>query len=371
MKMYKKSREEVIRRLEELGQKVKEQFDRGENPKIEIPMRSLSNVYFDETDGLIKLKRDKKQFRSYYNVAHVKKFMQTLLVAKSIRNLLKEDKTMSIRQMFYVNRITIPGTKEDVFYEQKESDPIIEDIEVAIDVLRENLNIFADSKGLMAGDLKIIDHTTGDEIDLSKMGSAGYAIPGIVEPDKIEFVSNKAKYVLVVEKGAVWARLNEDRYWKKNNCILLTGKGQPSRAERRMVRRLHDELGLPVYVFTDLDPWGYYIYSVYKQGSINLAHFSEKCGVPDTKFIGFKVSDVKTFEMPKTGMFKMEKGDYKRLDEIKKYPWFKNRLWQKEIDDLKKFGWKIESDALVNKGIEFTANTYLPWKMKHPEDFLP
>jgi len=50
--------------------------------------------------------------------------------------------------------------------------------------------------------------------------------------------------------------------------------------------RLHEEHGLPVYVLVDNDPWGYYIYSVVKQGSINLAFESERMAIPKAKFIG-------------------------------------------------------------------------------------
>jgi hypothetical protein len=41
-------------------------------------------------------------------------------------------------------------------------------------------------------------------------------------------------------------------------------------------KRFEKELKIPIYVFCDMDVYGYYIYSVYKQGSINLAFFSEK-----------------------------------------------------------------------------------------------
>ena len=48
-----------------------------------------------------------------------------------------------------------------------------------------------------------------------------------------------------------------------------------------MLHRLHNELKLPVYCLLDNDPWGYYIYSVVKQGSINLAFESTRMAIPD------------------------------------------------------------------------------------------
>ena len=57
---------------------------------------------------------------------------------------------------------------------------------------------------------------------------------------------------------------------RKHNCIMTHGGGQPPRGVRRILHLLHHELKLPVYCLLDNDPWGYYIYSVIKQGSINL-----------------------------------------------------------------------------------------------------
>lgn len=359
------AKDELIKRLSGVGKKVYEELKQAENPKLSLPIRSLSNVYYDEDAGMIKLK-DATQDRYYFNIGQAKKFMQTMVMAERIKWLIEQEKTLSIRQLFYTLKHTIEGTQENTFDDQNtESDPVIEDIEVLTNILRENLNLFASSKGVLAGPMTIIDN--GDEIDLSKLGSAGYAIPGIVEPDKIQFKDCKADFVLVVEKDAVWSRLNEDKFWKKNNCLLLTGKGQPSRAERRILRRFQDELNLPVYIFTDMDPWGYYIYSVYKQGSINLAYFSEKSGVPNAKFLGFKMSDVEKYDMPKDAWIKLNEQDNKRIKQISEYEWFKSKEWQDELKSLKKFGHKIEQDALVMKGIEFTANEYLPTKIENKD----
>ena len=136
----------------------------------------------------------------------------------------------------------------------------------------------------MVGDITLID--SGDEIDCSRMGSGGYGIPSIVEPDVIQFKKCDAKFVLHVEKDTVWQRFNEDKFWRKHNCILTHGGGQPPRGVRRMLYRLHHELKLPVYCLLDNDPWGYYIYSVIKQGSINLAYESKRMAIPEARFLG-------------------------------------------------------------------------------------
>ncbi|CAJ35151.1 DNA topoisomerase IV subunit A [Methanocella arvoryzae] len=365
--MSKRS-QEIVNRLKGLGDSIISDIDAGKNPSLDIRMRALNNVYFDEQSGIIKLGND-QQKRFYFNLGQAKKFLQTLLIAKQIKILLEQDKpALSIRQLFYTLKHDIPGAGENTFDVQDESDPLIEDVELMVDALREELNLIATPNGVLAGPM-IVEDKTGDVLDFTKMGSAGGAVPPIVEDDFFHIKEMNADYILVVEKYAVWNLLNQEKFWKKNNCILLTGKGQPARAERRLLARFGEEYDIPVYVFTDMDPWGYYIYSVYKYGSINLAFFSEKAACPRAKYLGLSVKDVMNFDMPRSSWIKLNDEDHKRIAEISEYPWFKKDYWQKELTDLKKFGYKIEQDALVSKSIEFTANNYLPTKIENKDFF--
>ena len=154
----------------------------GQNPSYQIPTRALSNVYYDENSGLIRLGKS-KQKRQFLNLGQAKKFMQSLLIAERIKWLVDQNKTLSIRQLFYTLKHTIGDTNENTFDTQDESNPLIEDIEVLIDVLRENLNLIATPKGVLAGPIKIKDVKSGDLLNFKKMGSAGGAIPAIVEED--------------------------------------------------------------------------------------------------------------------------------------------------------------------------------------------
>ncbi len=359
--MTELTRDIIIQRLKNLGVDMNGAIEALKNPSMTMPLRTLSNAYFDEKDRLIKL-GDKTQTRTFFNVGQAKKFMQTSLVAAGIKQLLEQNKpAISTRQLYYILKHTIEGSKENTFDDQKtETDPVIEDVEVTIDVLREQLGLEATPDGVIAGPLVYEDMKTNDIINCAKLGSAGAAIPPNTENHVVNFKECSADYILVVEKFAVWNLLNQERYWKKNNCLLMTGKGQASRSARRLLARISKELKIPVYIFTDMDAYGYYIYSVYKQGSINLAFFSEKAGCPDAKYIGLKTKDIKRFDIPKTNWIEMNDLDYKRIKEIQNYDWFKNKAWQAELKALKDFKYKVESDSLVSKSIDFTSKVYLP-----------
>ncbi|MFH1978479.1 MAG: DNA topoisomerase IV subunit A [Candidatus Aenigmatarchaeota archaeon] len=356
-----------IEGLKRLGQGVVGQVGKKENPDVKLPIRALSNIYFDEKNNLIRL-GNKVSHRTYLNVAHTKKFMQTLMVAAECKKIIDQNVTTSIRDLYYALKHTIPNTKENTFEDQTESDPLLEDIEAALNTLREKLHLQADRKGYVAGDIRIKD--TGDTIDASKMGSSGWAIPSNVEPEKIEFKDCGAEFVLVVEKDAVWQRLNEDKFWKKHKCLILTGKGQPARGTRRLINRIQKELKLPIYVVCDGDVWGYYIYSVIKQGSINLSFLSDRLGTPSAKYIGLTTRDVDQYKLPKNVTIKLNAGDIKRAHELLNYRWFRPKPWQDEIQNMLNVGYKLELEALSAKGIRFISENYLPEKIKS-KDFLP
>ncbi len=351
----------TTQKLVKLAEDVVAQASAGRNPAVEVPTRSLANVRFNEKKRIIELGGD-KQKRLFFNVAQAKKFMQTFLVGAACRELIAEGKTTSIRDLYYLTKHTLGKTKQNTFEEQEESDPIIEDLEVTVDALREELHLFASNKGNLVGEITLVD--SGDTIDARRMGSGGWGVPSIVEADVIQFKRHEAKFVLLVEKDAVFRRLNEDRFWKKHHCILIHGGGQPPRGVRRLVHRLHDELSLPVYVLVDNDPWGFYIYSVVKQGSINLAYESMRMAVPRARFLGLSSFDKERFGLPDNVTIQMTEDDERRGKQMLAYPWFEQKPWRREIERMLKSGVKLEIEALSSMGISFITDEYLPKKLR-------
>ena len=270
--------------------------------------------------------------------------------------------------MFYLLKHTIEGTKEETFSDQNECDPVIEDLEVTLNSLREELHLYAQKRGDMVGPITLID--SGDEIDCTRMGSGGYGIPSIVEPERIEFKKCEARFILHVEKDTVWQRFNEDKFWQKHKCILTHGAGQPTRGVRRLLYRMHNELKLPIYCLLDNDPWGYYIYSVLKQGSINLAYESKRMAIPDARFIGLRSIDFERCELSDSVKITLNDSDIKRAKQIASYPWFATKkLWQKEIEKMLKNGFKLEVESLISKDISYVTETYVPERLRD-EDWL-
>src|SRR5262245_47733387 len=104
---------------------------RSKDPTLAIPIRSLANVAFNEKRGIIELGK-KKQARSLFNAGMAKKFMQTVLVADALAELQRANLTTSLREIYYRTKHTMKGSHENTFDGQNESDPLIEDLEVAL-----------------------------------------------------------------------------------------------------------------------------------------------------------------------------------------------------------------------------------------------
>ncbi len=344
------------------GKKLVTQIKRKENPTIALQTRALSNVNFNKKSKTLELGNNMTS-RQFFNTAHSKKFIQTIEVANVSRKLLDLDKNTSLRDVFYQVKRTIPGTKINVVDEQTETDKAIEDLELITGFSREQLHINANKNGSVSGEVIIEDK--GDKIDWSKLGSGGWSIPSNVE--NIKFQKVDAKYVLYMEKAAVWERLHEDKYWKKHNCIIMSSQGQTTRGIRRLLQRLGEEFNLPIYVLTDYDPWGFYIYSVIKYGSISLAHISGKMAIPQVKFLGIVSNDIEKYGLHKH-LIKLNDKDIARIKQIANYEWFsEDKRWQKEFVAMKKLKSKAEIQALSARGISFISEKYLPEKIKNKD----
>ncbi len=356
---------ETMDRLEALASKVIESASKARDPALDVPSRSLSNAHFNKKKRFIEM-GNRTNKRELFNLNQARLYMQTILAGSGCSKLLRQGKSTSIRGLYYMLKHTIEGTKEETFDTQDESDAVIEDLEVLAGVIREELHLAAENRGSMVGALQFND--SGDDIDCSRLGSGGYSIPSITEPERIKFKKCDAKFILHVEKGTVWQRFNEDKFWQKHKCILTHGAGQPPRGVRRLLYRMHNELKLPVYCLFDNDPWGYYIYSVLKQGSINLAFESQRMAIPDAKYLGLRSIDLERCDLKSNVTIKLNDQDRKRAQQIAKYPWFADKKpWQTEIKRMLDNGFKLEVESLISKDISYVTNTYVPERLANKD----
>ncbi len=350
-----KTREQVLGLLVDWGKKVADAILRGDEPMLEIPARTLSNTVWDPKRRMLLLGQEKVH-RRFLDLKEARKFMQTMLMLRLIVEAIRSDVYPTIRDLYYNGKHTISFKdplgkvhRENTWDEQSESNAVIEDIEVAAGTLREEMGVSADVKGKIVG--PIVVRSQGHELDASRFGETALSLP--VNVDGLEIVRVDASYVLVVEKDAIFQRLVREKFWEREKALLVTAKGMPDRATRRFVRRLNEEFGLPIYVLTDGDPYGWYIYSVYKSGSIKLSYESERLATPEAKFLGVTASDVDTYKISDQYVIAATDRDVKRAQELLRYPWFQNEEWKREISLFLKRRKKVEIEALSTHGLRF------------------
>ena len=373
--MAEKKRSSPVKRSEDqqaydrligLGKGMVSEVNSGTTPTFETSLRGKGNILFDN-EGYLKL-GDKKETRKFMNLGQARVFMQTISVANKLKQFIREDLHTSIRGLYYQLKFSLgDDLDESLFEEQSESNVLVEDLEVALGAKREDFHLTTDRKGVLAGNIKLVDKFGGEEIviDGTKQGRSGWMIPSDVD-NGMEIESVNANYVLVCEKDALWQRLNEDRFWQKEKAILITPKGQSSRGTRRLIRKLADR-GLPIYVFTDCDAWGWYIYWTLKTGSMNLAYLGKEFSIPNSRFIGVTMSDIEKYDFLKKLTINAKELDIKRAREMMGYPWIaRHPEWVKELKKVLETKKKIEQDALQGQRLTFVSE-YVKDKIEHNE----
>ena len=361
------ARKETIEKIENIAGNVYSRIEKDKAPTLSIPLRSLSNVQFNQEVGYFEI-RGKEKSRTL-SASTIKTFAQMLRMLALSKDLAQEDDEATKREAYYVSK----NWGDAKFAEQYESDSVMDDIEAMLKLNREAVGFTPEEKGGdVAGELVVIDKDfeTKKEIriDCTKFGSGAYSIPSKV--DDLRFDTD-AKFVLAIETSGMFQRLAKHKYWKKANCILIAMGGVPTRACRRFIRRLSDEKKLPVYVFTDGDPYGFAnIYRTLKVGSGNAAHINEFFCVPSAKFIGITPQDIVDYKLP---THPLKDVDIKRVkDAMKNDPFMKSHTkWQTAMKQMVSMKVRAEQQALAKWGLNFVIDKYLPAKMADQKTWLP
>ncbi|MDG2085533.1 MAG: DNA topoisomerase IV subunit A [Planctomycetota bacterium] len=360
----------TISSIENAADEIYKKILKRGKPAMRFPVRSLSNVSYDKRKGYLEIGKARKERTLTVNT--VKGFAQTLRMMGLSRDLVRSNDFATKRDVYYQSK----NWEDAKFEDQTESDTVMDDIEALFsvdDVSREQLRFVPDEHGgAVAGDLVVLDPDIEsgevERIDCTRFGSGAYSIPTSVEHLSFE---TKAKFVLAIETGGVFQRLQSHKFWKTANCILINMAGVPTRSTRRFIRRLSEQAKIPVYAFVDCDPYGISnIYRTLKVGSGNAAHINRFFCVPNATYLGVTPQDIIDYELP---THPLKDVDIKRAkDALKNDPFFKSKKsWKSAIEQLLSMGVRAEQQALAMWGLNYVIEEYLPRKLKNPGKFLP
>ncbi len=336
------------------------QLSRGEIPRMRLPLRTKQNLAFQSREGVWKLGRSMGT-RSARKLDGALMLLRTFYLVDFINEMATDRKTSTLRELYYISE----GWDDAKFHSEDESNLLIEDLEVMCERLREDFRLHPEENGAsVIGDLTIKEKNRKGVVKKincrDDVGDGGYSLPFNVEKEKIEFVSTNAKFVIAIECGGMVDRLAENGFDEKHDAVLLHLKGQPARSTRRFLRRLSDELHLPVVVFTDGDPWSFRIFASVAYGAIKTAHLSNYLATPSAEFLGVTASDIENYELPSD---KLSEQDIRALEAERTDPRFGTAEWRSEIELMLKNGKKAEQQSLAKYGLNYVTDHYLPEKL--------
>lgn len=358
---------QVVNEIKVIAKEIYDKITKKEIPAITMPIRALNNVKYDPKVGFFELVGKIKE--RTLSASTVKTFSQSLLMMNESKKIVETNDIATKREMYYISK----NWGNAMFTEQPESDTVMDDIEAMMMTNREQLGFTPEEKGGdVAGKLIVIDKDseTGEDIKINctKFGSGAYSVPSSVEHLKFK---TDAKFILAIETAGMFQRLVKHNYWKKADCILISMGGVPTRACRRFIRRLADDMKIPVYVFTDGDPYGYLnIYRTLKVGSGNAAHINKFFCVPQAQFIGVTPQDIIEYKLP---THPLKDVDIKRIkDGIKNDPFVQShKEWQKSLQLMLKMKKRVEQQAFAKHSLNHVIDKYLPEKLSNKKTWLP
>lgn len=347
-------------RLSELTEDLYGQVEQGEIPYVELPIRTKNNIVKKDGSEVWEYgERTKK--RSANKVKGARKLLRLSYLKSFLMQQLNEGRSSTLRELYYLSESW--DNNEAQFSDQDESNNLVEDLEIIADVRREEFNMRPEESGAtVIGPIDIREQTRRGEREFhcqDDVGEGGYQIPN--NPDTLEFLDHDADFVLAVETGGMRDRLVENGFDEEYNCIVVHLKGQPARATRRLIKRLHDELDLPITVFCDGDPWSYRIFGSIAYGSIKSAHLSKYLATPEARYIGIQPEDIVNYDLPTDPL---SDSDENALESELTDPRFQTDYWKEQIETQLDIGKKAEQQSLASRGLDFVTETYLPDRLK-------
>jgi DNA topoisomerase VI subunit A len=340
--------------LKTLGTGVYRDLDAGKFPSVTFASRSVRNIVYDKKLQQFILGSASVK-RTAGNIKHIRPFTQLLWLAFFSKKLVDEKRTSTLRDVYYSAQAF-----NVEFMDQAESDELITDLEVLLESAREEFNVYPEERSAIFGNLTIEYTVRGYEgrtLDLSSHPDGMMIGPALTTA---EFRDTDAEMVLAIEKGGLFTRFIEEKVHEKHKAILVNTAGQPPRSTRYLLRRMHQELKLPIGILCDADPWGAHIAMVIKSGSAGAAHLRDLT-TPKAVWLGVTASDIIKYKLPSDPLTEL---DIKRLYELKADPRYKDKLWHDELDTFLKIKKKSEQEAFSRYGLSYIVDKYLPDKLQ-------
>ncbi|KAG9452965.1 hypothetical protein H6P81_005869 [Aristolochia fimbriata] len=285
--------------------------------------------------------------RSFRKPNDAKAFIRVWQVMEQCLRLLVQEKQATQRELFYKLLCDSP----EYFDSQAQVNKTVQDVVALLRCCRHSLGIIASSRGAVIGRL-LLQEPNQEVVDCSVLGPSGYAICGDLSLVKELVLQSDARYIIVVEKDAVFQRLAEDHIYNQIPCILLTAKGYPDLATRMLLHQMSRCFpNIPVLALVDWNPSGLAILCTYKYGStrMGLEAYRYACSV---KWLGLQGDDLELVHQ--NSFIPLKQRDLQIAKSLQSYEVLQE-VYKIELMKMVERGHRAEIEALYYHGFDFLA----------------
>jgi len=310
-------------------------LERAKRPILTAIKCALDNCFYNPKLGY--LSPGKKKVSTELNVSSVKKMSRSVFMLEILLRNLRIGGVNTKRELYYISKGMIKHDnqlKPLDFDDQDESDSVIDFICEMMECYREEVNCYANDRGGQTFSKQlVVEETLHDgstvEIDLSQLGTSPFQPKNRPQNLKLR-AKKKIDFCLIVESEGTANTLVANGFTARNNCIVVGAQGVPSNAVRGWVRRIQDQLKVPLYFFGDLDAYTLQnIYRTLKAGSAASLIRNSEYSAPDVRFLGVLPEDIKKYDLPDYPVKENDPKDARALkkakDALKNDPFFKDK----------------------------------------------
>ena len=143
-------------------------------------------------------------------------------------------------------------------------------------------------------------------------------------------MTKNIEFCLVVESEGTANTLVANGITKRYPCIIVGAQGVPSNAVRGWVKRIQDQLSVPIFFFGDLDAYTLQnIFRTLKAGSAASLIRNKDFSAPDVKFLGVLPEDIKKYSLFSYDVKESDAVEYRSLkkakDALENDPFFQSK----------------------------------------------
>jgi DNA topoisomerase VI subunit A len=340
-----------------------EDLIKAKRPVLSAVKCALDNSIYNHKIGY--LEAGPKRVKTELNVSSVKKMSRAVFMLEILLRNIETGAVNTKRELYYISKGEVKHNerlKPLDFQEQGESDGTIDFVCELLQCYREELNCYANDRGGQTFSQQlVVEETLNDGekavIDLSKLGTSPFQPKNRPQNLKLS-AKKKIDFCLIVESEGTANTLVANGFTKRHNVIIVGAQGVPSNAVRGWLKRIQDQLKIPMYFFGDLDAYTMQnIFRTMKAGAAaSLIRNSEFCA-PEVRFLGVLPRDIKKYDLHDYPVKEHDAQEQRALkkarDALKNDPFFHDRR-NKGLTDI--LEWLLTNKRRCEQQALFTVN---------------